>query len=143
LVQLPPSLAFEPGAADRFLEDLRQQAQGQIACEPRHRSWFTPEVEDLMNELRIGRVAADPAPAQSADQPGGWTGLTYYRLHGSPRIYYSTYSDEAVHEVVARLGHRAAQGSECWCIFDNTAVFSATSNALTARDRWAALTQGK
>ena len=141
LVQVPPSLVFEPGVADRFLEDLRRQVQGQIACEPRHPSWFTPEVEDLMYELRIGRVAADPAPAQTAHQPSGWTGLTYYRLHGSPRIYYSAYSDDAVHAIVAQLDLRAAQGSECWCIFDDTAVFSATSNGLTARGRWTALAQ--
>ena len=133
LVQLPPSLAFEPGVADRFLEELRRHMEGQIACEPRHRSWFMPEVEGLLDRLRIGRVAADPAPAPGADQPGGWAGLTYYRLHGSPRVYYSSYNDAAIHAVMDRLSLRAAEGSACWCIFDNTAAFAATGNALTAR----------
>ncbi len=143
LVQLPPSLAFEPGVADRFLDDLRQRTRAPIACEPRHRSWFTPQVEGLLYELRIGRVAADPPPAPGADRPGGWTGLTYFRLHGSPRIYYSSYSDEVIHAVVQRLGLRAAEGSECWCIFDNTAGFAATGNALAAQKGWAALTSDK
>jgi uncharacterized protein YecE (DUF72 family) len=134
LVQLPPSFAVELEVTYGFFQDLRQRTEGPIACEPRHNSWFMPEVEDLLNELRIGRVAADPAPALGADRPGGWGGLTYVRLHGSPRVYYSSYSEEAVRAVAASLTRRAAEGSECWCIFDNTAVSAATGNALTARN---------
>ena len=132
LVQMPPSLSFQHGGADRFLSDLRRRIRGSIVCEPRHASWFTPEVEALLAELRIARVAADPAPVPGANEPGGWHGLSYYRLHGSPRIYYSSCSNEAIHAVVAQLASRAAEGSACWCIFDNTAVFAATGNALTA-----------
>ena len=142
LVQLPPSLSFEAGVADKFLEDLRDRVEVPIACEPRHRTWFTPEVEALLEEPRIGRVAADPAAAPGADRPGGWAGLTYVRLHGSPRVYHSAYSDDAIHAVVAQLARRAAEDSECWCIFDNTAVFAATGNALTAREDLAMLTAG-
>ena len=103
LVQLPPSLPFESGTADSFLRDLRQRTPGHIACEPRHRSWFTPDVDALLVDLRIGRVAADPAPVPEADAPGGWRGLTYFRLHGSPQIYYSPYTEAEVDGVVAQL----------------------------------------
>jgi uncharacterized protein YecE (DUF72 family) len=133
LVQLPPSLAFASEAPERFLRDLRARLDAPIACEPRHASWFTPEVDALLSELRIGRVAADPAPVSKASRPGGWPGLTYHRLHGAPRTYYSAYSDEAVETVVAQLVTCEAEGSECWCIFDNTAAGAATANALTAR----------
>jgi len=139
LVQHPPSLGFELGVADRSLENQRQQTEGQIACEPRHRSWFGPEVDGLLDRLRIGRVAADPGPAPSADQPVGWAGLTYYRLHGSPRVYYSSYDDVAIQAVMDQLGLRAAEGSACWCIFNNTAASAATGNALAAIGRWVAL----
>jgi uncharacterized protein YecE (DUF72 family) len=61
LIQLPPSLSFEPGVADSFLSELRSRVQGSIVCEPRHASWSTPEVEALLDRLRIARVAADPA----------------------------------------------------------------------------------
>jgi uncharacterized protein YecE (DUF72 family) len=77
LVQLPPSLGFHGGIADRFLRELRSRVPGSIVCEPRHVSWFTPEVEALLTELRIARVAADPAPVSGADEPGGWRGLSY------------------------------------------------------------------
>ncbi|EYD74238.1 hypothetical protein Rumeso_04295 [Rubellimicrobium mesophilum DSM 19309] len=135
LLQLPPSLAFEPEVAGLFMQDLRQRVTGHVACEPRHRSWFTPQVESLLEGLRIGRVAADPAPAPNGDRTGGWSGLAYVRLHGSPRVYYSSYSDEAIHAIMTQLGLRAAEGGECWCVFDNTAAFAATGNALTARRR--------
>ncbi len=133
LVQLPPSLAFATESPEKFLRDLRGRVDGPVACEPSHASWFAPEVEALLTELRIGKVAADPAPVPEASRPGGWRGLTYRRLHGSPRIYYSAYSDEAVQAVVAELSVRAGNGRECWYIFDNTAGEAATHNALTAR----------
>jgi uncharacterized protein YecE (DUF72 family) len=82
-------LAYQAGTADRFFTDLREQGAGSIVCEPRHASWFTAEVESLLEEPRVARVAADPAPVPGAGAPGGWRGLAYYRLHGSPRMYYS------------------------------------------------------
>jgi uncharacterized protein YecE (DUF72 family) len=123
LVQLPPSLSFQAGVADIFLGELRGRIQGSIVCEPRHASWFTPEVEALLNELRIARVAADPPPVPGADKPGGWRGLAYYRLHGSPKIYYSAYSAEYLAAIAEVLARNAATGVETWCIFDNTAAF--------------------
>jgi uncharacterized protein YecE (DUF72 family) len=133
LVQLPPSLVFQTGIADRFLSDLRNRVQGSIVCEPRHASWFVPEVETLLDGLQIARVAADPAPVPGADEPGGWRGLSYYRLHGSPRIYYSAYSAEYLAAIAEVLTRDAAAGIEPWCIFDNTAAFAATGDALTTR----------
>ncbi|MBF9197356.1 DUF72 domain-containing protein [Microvirga sp. BT290] len=137
LIQLPPRLGFLAGVADCFLSELRTRIEGSIVCEPRHASWFTPEVEALLAELRIARVAADPAPVSGADQPSSWRGLAYYRLHGSPRIYYSAYSAEYLAANAERLVCDAA--AEVWCIFDNTAAFAATNDALATK----ALVQGK
>ncbi len=119
--------------ADRFLDDLRSRTAGSVVCEPRHASWFTPDVDGLLGELRVARVAADPALVAGAGEPGGWRGLSYYRLHGSPRIYYSAYSPEALSEIAERLVSDAATGVETWCIFDNTAAFAATGDALTTK----------
>jgi uncharacterized protein YecE (DUF72 family) len=132
LVQLPPSLSFEPNIADRFLSELRSRIESPIVCEPRHASWFAPKTEALLDELRIARVAADPAPVEGADKPGGWRGLSYYRLHGSPKIYYSPYSSDILASIAGRIMQEAA-AVETWCIFDNTAGFAATGDALTTR----------
>jgi uncharacterized protein YecE (DUF72 family) len=112
---------------------LRSRVEGPLVCEPRHASWFTPEVEGLLHELRIARVVADPAPVPSAGTPGGWRGMSYYRLHGSPRIYYSAYSPEYLAAIAERIASDAADEIETWCIFDNTAAFAATGDALTTR----------
>jgi uncharacterized protein YecE (DUF72 family) len=135
LIQLPPSLSFQPGVSDGFLRGLRGRVKGSIVCEPRHPSWFTPEVGILLDRLRIARVAADPAPVPGADEPGGWRGLSYYRLHGSPRIYYSAYSAEYLAAIAEVLARDAASGIETWCIFDNTAAFAATGDALATRSQ--------
>lgn len=130
LLQLPLSLAFESGVANVFLGQLRARTGGAIVCEPRHASWFAPEVEAVLLELHIGRVAADPARLEGAEQPGGWRGLAYRRLHGSPRVYYSRYDEDTLDGVAQQLKTELATGIESWCIFDNTASGAATGDAL-------------
>ncbi len=127
LVQLPPSLAFEPAAAQAFFAELRGRFDRLVACEPRHSSWFEGEADALLGGLRVARVAADPARVPAAAEPGGWRGLAYYRLHGSPSVYRSSYDDGRLEGYAARI---AAEGGPAWCIFDNTASGAATADAL-------------
>jgi uncharacterized protein YecE (DUF72 family) len=131
LVQLPPSLAFDASVAGRFLRMLRARHEGKIALEPRHLSWFTPRAAGLLQEQRIARVAADPPHDPAGLEPGGWTGAAYFRLHGSPRMYWSSYDAQwldALHE-------RLAVYREAWCIFDNTAARAAVPNAIHLHNR--------
>jgi len=131
LVQLPPSFAYDERVARGFFEALRARHDGAVVFEPRHPTWFTDEVERVLVELRIARVAADPARVPLAGEPGGWPGVVYYRLHGSPRVYYDTYSDDYLEALAARLrAHMASSGAPVWCIFDNTALGAATANAV-------------
>jgi uncharacterized protein YecE (DUF72 family) len=127
LVQLPPSLAFEPIVAAAFFDDLRGRWHRHIACEPRHPTWFGDEADALLDGRRVARVAADPARVPAAAEPGGWLGLAYYRLHGSPVVYRSSYDDGRLEEHAARLAGKAGRA---WCIFDNTASGAATGDAL-------------
>ena len=132
LIQLPPSLKFDPADARSFVERLREAFDGDLVCEPRHASWFTADVDAFLLEHRIARVAADPKPHPNAGIPGGWTGLVYYRLHGSPKMYYSAYSQEVIAETAKTLGDHVKAGRAAWCIFDNTAAFAGTGDALSA-----------
>lgn len=128
LVQLPPSLVFDPAIADRFFGTLRTCWDREIACEPRHASWFEAEAEALLTRKRIARVAADPPPAEGAERPGGWPGLVYIRLHGSPAKYRSSYADGRLEGIARQI--EAANDVPAWCIFDNTASGAATADAL-------------
>jgi uncharacterized protein YecE (DUF72 family) len=127
LVQLPPSLSYEPGLAESFFRELRGRHQGPLVCEPRHPTWFGPEPEALLTGWRVARVAADPAGVPAAGEPAGWRGLVYHRLHGSPEVYRSAYSSERLAALADRL---RATGAERWCIFDNTALGAAMGDAL-------------
>lgn len=127
LVQLPPKLAFDPGVAAAFFTDLSSRSDTRIACEPRHSSWFSDEAEQLLKDLRVSRVAADPAICEAAARPGGWRSLEYWRLHGSPVIYRSSYADR-IGEYAALLPSSDAPAS--WCIFDNTASSAGAGDAL-------------
>jgi uncharacterized protein YecE (DUF72 family) len=134
LVQLPPSLAFDPATAETFLLSLRRRYAGAVAVEPRHPSWFSEEPAELLERHHVARVAADPARVPAAGEPGGWSGTVYYRLHGSPRVYYSGYDETYLRAMAVRLARAAATGAEVWCIFDNTAMGNATGNALRLLD---------
>ncbi len=132
LLQLPPKLAFDPDVAPAFLAGLRSRVGDvAIACEPRHASWFTPEVDACLAAHRVARVAADPVLVPGGEETGGWDGLRYHRLHGSPRVYYSSYD-------AARLDALAATFDPdvpTWCIFDNTASGAATADVLALQAR--------
>jgi uncharacterized protein YecE (DUF72 family) len=130
LVQLPPSLGFDGPVAASFFENLRTRTAVSIACEPRHESWFGPEAEGLLREFNVARVAADPARVTAAGDPGGNRQFTYFRLHGSPKIYYSAYSPEFIDGLADRLQGETAEARSIWCIFDNTTLGAATRNAL-------------
>jgi uncharacterized protein YecE (DUF72 family) len=128
LLQLPPSLGFDPAVVDPFCRRLSRDQRFPVVCEPRHATWFTSDVEAWLAERHIARVAADPARHPGAGEPGGWRGLSYYRQHGSPRVYYSAYGPEGIARLRAQLGRDPAP--DIWCIFDNTASGAAAADAL-------------
>jgi uncharacterized protein YecE (DUF72 family) len=135
LVQLPPSLSFDRAVVTGFFAQLRLRTSVPLACEPRHVSWFSPQVDGFLKEIQVARVAADPACAPEAAEPGGWPGLRYYRLHGSPRMYYSVYTEDAIDALATRFQAADMQDRDVWCIFDNTTLGGATRNALELRSR--------
>ncbi|HEY8832706.1 MAG TPA: DUF72 domain-containing protein [Gemmatimonadaceae bacterium] len=133
LVQLPPSLSFDAGVAGDFFRELRDRFDGDIVLEPRHETWFAPEIESMLVHHRIARVAADPARVPAAAVPGGYDRLVYLRLHGSPRIYYSAYPIEELERITGIMREKADLGIPSWCIFDNTALGAATADALAVK----------
>lgn len=134
LVQLPPSLNYDGAVARSFFTQLAARTSAAVACEPRHPSWFEPDADALLASLNVARVAADPARVPAAAVPGGWLGLVYSRLHGSPVIYRSSYHADALADYAHPIARAHAAGAQCWCIFDNTASSAAVGNALDLVD---------
>jgi uncharacterized protein YecE (DUF72 family) len=129
LFQLPPSFEFDARRTTAFFTLLREMHNEDVVLEPRHKSWFHRGAEDLLTEFRVGRVAADPGMIPEAKDPRGWNGLVYFRLHGSPRKYYSAYDSDFLRSLATRMAH-LSRVSHVWCIFDNTASGAALGNAL-------------
>jgi uncharacterized protein YecE (DUF72 family) len=130
LFQLPPKFAFDFEIAEAFFLMLRDQYPGPTACEPRHPTWFSAEANALLQKFRVARVATDPASIPEATSSAGSNELVYHRLHGSPRMYYSDYT-EAFLQCLARTIADQHQTADVWCIFDNTASGAALGNAHT------------
>lgn len=130
LIQLPPRLAFDEAVATAFFELLSSLTDVKIVCEPRHPSWFADAPDAMLAHYRIARAATDPAPVPTTALPGGWRGLSYWRLHGSPVMYRSEYGDERLALYAVRLSEAQNHSSDVWCMFDNTASSAAASDAL-------------
>lgn len=134
LVQLPPSLQFDAQVARGFFDRLRMLTDKPIVCEPRHSTWFTPAAASLLSGMSVGYVDADPRVGNVPAEAEG-AGVVYLRMHGSPVIYHSAYSEEVIRQLHERLARSAAAGRHAWCIFDNTASGAAVPNALDLLER--------
>jgi uncharacterized protein YecE (DUF72 family) len=132
LIQLPPKLDFDDGVAREFFMTLREIYPGQVVCEPRHPGWFSASADRLLRDFEIACVAVDPPKAcKLAARPGGWPGVRYWRLHGSPQTYYSNYAESWLRTLAHQVQslRDASSDTEFWVILDNTAVGHATANA--------------
>ena len=135
LVQLPPGLAYDPRTVETFFARLRARYRGPLVCEPRHWTWFTGAADRRLEAHGVGRVAADPPCAEGGGEPGASTRVIYFRLHGSPQMYYSSYTPEYLDwlaETITRV-----RRIPVWCVFDNTARGAAPLNAFDLLDRLA------
>jgi uncharacterized protein YecE (DUF72 family) len=127
LCQLPPRLAFEEAAAADAFAAMRASHAGPIVLEVRHDSWASVAALALLQRFSIDRVFADPALVwRIGDFPEP---PRYIRLHGKPKIYYSSYTDEEI------SAFRRLLAADSWCVFDNTASGAAAENALTMLDQ--------
>lgn len=123
LCQLPPSLVFDADKMETAFHTMRNADRQPIVIEVRHKSWASDEATVLLKKYAMDRVLADPALVwvveDFTDPP------RYVRLHGKPKIYYSSYTDEEIRSFSKLLA------PDSWCVFDNTASGAAIENALT------------
>ena len=129
LLQLPPSLAFDPKVTRAFFGMVRESYGGFLACEPRHVTWFTRPATTLLLDYQISRVGADPphhslraATLQAGQGSPKSAGMVPRASIGLPMTIRALRLAECL------LKHSAH--SETWCIFDNTASGAAVINAL-------------
>ena len=79
-------------------------------------------------------MAADPPLLYTDLRPSGYPHLVYFRLHGSPRVYWSSYSDDFLHPLSEQVCDRLKAGEQVWVSFDNTAAGAGATDALRLKD---------
>lgn len=133
LFQFPPSLPFERMHFEAAFSYVRRRFTGPVVYEPRHRSWFEPGAVESARTFTLSLVQADPPIGTGSNPADELDRMTYLRLHGSPRRYYSSYGAEALQRAAELLVKASQGGRESWCVFDNTAAGAAIPNAFELR----------
>jgi uncharacterized protein YecE (DUF72 family) len=100
LLQLPPSLEVDVDRLERTLEAFGPSVR--VAVEPRHRSWFVPELCDVLRRHDAAFVLADrrSRPITPLWFPVSWT---YLRLHVGRAAPRPCYGRTALRSWVDRL----------------------------------------
>lgn len=126
LIQFPGSMMFSP-KIEKLFRGIRRRFEGHMVVEPRNLSWLEEDAVDLYRAYKISKVSADPERCASKRKIN-FAGIEYYRLHGSPELYRSSYTQEFLKALSTKLKPKT------WCIFDNTTFGHGMENALTLQD---------
>lgn len=127
LMQFPGKMEFDLKKMERFYKIIRKNYQGHIVIEPRNLSWISEDSQKLMLDYQISKVIADPERVSGGSKKIlHASGITYYRLHGSPIIYRSSYTKKFLKELSLEI----KRPNNTWCIFDNTTLGFGIKNAL-------------
>jgi uncharacterized protein YecE (DUF72 family) len=123
LIQFPAGLkATNAGQLEWLLEKIGSadpERSWRIAVEFRHRSWYTPAVEALLNRYDAGRVLHD-MPDSAVTALWGDLPFVYLRFHGPAGDYRGGYGDAMLGNWALRIGQWLAAGKDVYVYFNNT-----------------------
>jgi uncharacterized protein YecE (DUF72 family) len=127
LFQLPPSLKYERGLIEQFLELLSEDYRSVI--EIRNASFHNEEFADLLRKKGVALCFSDCGGRYPSWYEVITADFLYLRLHGSPELYVSNYTDEELKSLAKLV--KSYQVKEAYVYFDNTALGYAVLNAQT------------
>ncbi|TLZ64194.1 MAG: DUF72 domain-containing protein [Methanobacteriota archaeon] len=138
LLQLPPSLRFDPGVVRRFFETLPHRYKW--AIEFRNKSWLVPEAYDLLREFHVAYTIVDepllpPDVHLTAD-------FSYIRWHGRGKDpwYDYQYSPEELRDWVPKVEKIAEASDPVYGFFNNHYHGYAPENGLQILEMLGAIT---
>ncbi|HTJ15118.1 MAG TPA: DUF72 domain-containing protein [Dinghuibacter sp.] len=120
LYQLPAKMEYRPAILEKILRSLDTKYDNVI--EFRHESWWRAEVYDALDKKGITFCSLSYPGLPDWVVPGGK--MVYYRFHGVPSLYRSTYSPAFVDKILAQT-----DGRDAFLFFNNTADGHAVRNA--------------
>jgi uncharacterized protein YecE (DUF72 family) len=126
LLQLPPDLEAAP---DRLAGVLERVPPGvAVAVEPRHASWWTDEVADVLRTHDAALCWADRrGPISPTWATAGWRYLRYHDGRGRPR---PCYRPDELTPWLQLLAEDADATGDAWVYFNNDPAGCAISDAM-------------
>ena len=130
LIQLPPSLRFNPDRLNSFLTLLPSQFK--FAFEFRNRSWYHDETYAMLRDNGHVFCVHDMGDLTS---PKIITAKTVYiRLHGFDSTYGGDYPDRVLQQWASWINSCQRDGIEVYCYFNNDIGGFAVKNSLRLRE---------
>jgi uncharacterized protein YecE (DUF72 family) len=122
LFQFPPSLAFDWAFLEKVLDQLDPNFTNVI--EFRNISWWRNDVFEALAKANVVFCGVD-YPKLPKDI-FATNDLIYVRLHGTPELFYSEYSEAELQSIA----QSAANAKKSFVYFNNTASDAGIKNAL-------------
>lgn len=127
LFQLPPMFAFSDDRLHNIVNALDPKYRNVI--EFRHESWWQTSVYDVLQQHNI-TFCSISHPSLPADVIKT-NDLLYYRFHGVPELYKSSYSKQDIEKVLHEIFSKHA--GENYIYFNNTMHGTAIGNIATLK----------
>jgi uncharacterized protein YecE (DUF72 family) len=136
LIQLPPTLRADPEALDAVL--ARFPARVRVAVEPRHESWWTPAVRDVLTARGAALCWADRA-SRPITPTWRTADFGYLRLHEGRARPRPRYGPRALHSWAERIADTFDDREDVFAYFNNDGGGAAIVDAVAFARRAAKL----
>ncbi|WLW56185.1 DUF72 domain-containing protein [Streptomyces sp. YU58] len=126
LLQLPPTLRADPGLLDACL--ARFPSGTRVAVEPRHDTWWTPEVREVLESRGAALCWAD-AHSRPATPLWRTTDWGYVRFHVGRAKSWPHYGRQSLHTWAKRLADTWSGDETVYAYFNNDPNAAAVKDA--------------
>ncbi|MER5752050.1 DUF72 domain-containing protein [Streptomyces sp. NPDC002088] len=126
LLQLPPNLRADPGLLDRCLACFPKGTR--IAVEPRHDSWWTPEVREVLESRGAALCWAD-AGSRPVTPLWRTTDWGYVRFHQGRARPWPRYGRQALSTWAQRIADTWSDDRDVYAYFNNDPGGAAVEDA--------------
>ncbi|MGV3631008.1 MAG: DUF72 domain-containing protein [Bacteroidota bacterium] len=130
LFQFPPSMKYSDEMLEKVCASLKPGFRNVV--EFRHESWWNEQVYKTLRENKISFCSI--SHPSLPDTIIATTETAYIRLHGTPRMFYSDYSEETLDKLLQSI-RQQPEIRESFIYFNNTAAEAGILNALSVEEK--------
>ena len=127
LFQLPPSFSYDENRLQLILSQLDNSFTNVV--EFRNETWWRDDVKQAFTDRNI--VFCSVSYPKLPDEITVTNNISYLRLHGNPRLFYSEYDSSELQ----KFNDRMPESGKSFVYFNNTASEAGIKNALELLER--------